>query len=482
MCLVAFVFVMITIIVIIIAQGKQVTEKGIVDTSIVRLHTTPSDVTAYINDKQVKLIENRIENIEPGEVRLQLNRDGYSTWEKILTLEAGMVKDIYAQLYPLELKFTQITKSDIDEIFFCEQADFIYYTILSTENPKEAGIWRLKLTRSLISFGEDSPSKLVEFDSKILSIIQGTNYSIRPSYDNNRFILDIPEQKLIYIYNANKVNEYVDLVKQIGFYPEKVSWYRNSDAVIVQNDKILFEYEISTDQKSLIYYSPDSHIVSTNNIQTAYVFKTKEKEFDKYVNKNITMLKLPDSFIIPETVNKLYSPNSQTEVLIIEGSTGLTYIDLDKNFVDNFADEGEILSVSSEANALVYKVKDKLFTYVLETNVGNKPYHAQITEVNIKINELENIYYSPTGIHLIALLKTQEGNRTLWLMDSDGQNPRILVSEKSISGNKSQITNNGATLYLLLEDNPSQTTQLDNSSQNQNSHIIKNIYKLSLQQ
>jgi len=139
-------FITATVVIIIIAQGGKVTPKGIEHTGIIKLHLKPSnDIKVYVDEKQVKVSNDRIENLTTGEYEIKIEKEGYSSWTKKINIEEGIVKDLFVTLFPKELKLEQITTTSIDNVFFSPDGSYLIYTVTKAES-QQNGIWKLKLT------------------------------------------------------------------------------------------------------------------------------------------------------------------------------------------------------------------------------------------------------------------------------------------------------------------------------------------------
>ncbi len=464
-------FAILLAIAIIIAQGKKVTPGGLVDTSIIRLNTIPEDVTAYIDGKKVNRIENRLEGIETGEVTLKLERNGYSSWEKTITLEPGVVKDVYAQLYPTDLQFEQITNTEVDKLFFPEDVGYLFYTVLNSEIDTENGMWKYKLTKNLLDFGTTSPSKITSFETELINKLRSGNYDISVSPDSNRFIVNLTDSKELLLFDANNDTPYIDLVVELGYYPQEFNWFKNSDSLVIKNNSVLFEYNIPSKESTLISYTPENDPVYGINTDIIYHLRPDSNEIHKYLNKVSVTLELPTKFIINEPVNQIITLRNDPDVLIVKDNSGLNYIDIDKDFFHNLSTNGEVVSVSNNGLSIMYNSGGSLYVFTLEETPSGKSYKTNTNIIELVQDDIATIYFSNNSTNIIALIVGEDDTRTLWLMDYDGQNPRKIVSEQTISGLSSQITNDGTSMYLLLED----------GNESENTKAKKNVYKLSLE-
>jgi hypothetical protein len=217
---------------------------------------------------------------------------------------------------------------------------------------------------------------------------------------------------------------------------------------------------------------PEASAIYANDNEIIYFYNPHLEQIETYSNNTSTALSLPVDYKLGEQIAAIYTTTeSQNKIVIIKDEKGLTYIDYEIDFVENFTQTGEILDITKDGNSIIYKDHGEVYAYVLEPTYNNESYNTETKKINVALENLQTIYFSPLGTNMIALI-TEKDTRTLWLMDYDGQNMRKLLTEKSISGTTSQITNNGSTLYLLLEDSPSVDAEIPST---------KNIYKVDLE-
>ena len=490
-------FAIFTIIIINIAQGKKVTPDGrIVDTAIIRLNTIPEEVTAYIDGVRVSQIENRIEGIEVGEITLRLEKDGHSSWEKTITLEAGKVKNVYAQLYPMDLNFEQITNTNVDKIFFSRNADNVFYTVVDSETDSQIGLWKYKITRNLLDFGSNEPERIATFDDELISFLKNSSYSIQIAGDSNYVLLLNQDNGISYIYNANRLNDLIKLNEKLGYLGDKYFWFKNSESLIIEKDNILFEYEVNSGRSNLIFFNPGQSPIFAVNGDTLYFYNQMEGIISEYVNRDIQSIRLPKDFSIPKTINKMYTLAEFPEILLIESSEGLFYLDFSKNYSVLIDSEAVVEKIANDGKSVLYKKNDEFITFNLEESFDAQVYRTQTTKLSVDNSMIESIYYSSNSTNLISLLVNDAGGIELWLMDSDGQNSIKLVNDETPIGLNSQITVNGTALYILLDDSStSEESPTENNQSNQDptdnnaiegnvtepETVNRNIYKLNLE-
>jgi hypothetical protein len=454
------------------AQGKRFNDEGeLVDTGTIRLYSTPDNVDAFINDVRFGISNNLIDGIEPGEVTLKLTKEGYSDWEKVLTIESNVVKDVYVQLFPMELNFIQLTNDNVDRIFFSKDPGFVFYTILESETPSNVGIWKLKLAKSTLDFTSTQPIQIVSFDQVVLDQLKNNDYSLKIANNNNSLILLSPKVNIAHIYETNRSTIPLDLAGVLGYYPDHVEWFQNSDSLVIQKDKLLFEYELSSTEMNLITYSDslDNPIYSLSS-DSVYFYDASDKMISQYKNRIVTSLKLSAFLSLPKKVTAIYSAYNTNDIIIIEGDGNLYFLNIDKLYYEQLDTNAKLVSFGDEGLKLTYLKEGTYYSCELEESLDRKSYAKQIKALNFSKENVQKFYYSSNNTNLIEFTKSSENTPELSISDFDGLNRRVIDTKNSIIGTTAQIALNGSEMYVLLEN--SSSTEIENST--------RNIYKIDL--
>lgn len=461
-------FVAVSIYVVILAQGKRIDDNGTIsNTSIIRINSIPSDVTVYLNDQVVPKVDNRVEWLQPGSVKLTLAKEGYKSWEKILSLDAGVVKDVYAQLFPDRINFDKLTTTNVDKMFFAENSDYVFYTVLKQDNPEENGIWKLKLSRNIFDFGVNQPTKIFTLPVNFLKELATKNYELKLSPDTNRILLLLPDESQAYALTLTS-NELIDLNSFFGFYPQNLEWFDNSTALIGKFANMIVQLDVNSGQMILISYSPDPIFTSNSDI----AFYLKDGSLFKYQNKTSTRVVLPVGYSLPANVTNLYVPKHNSQAVIVKTEDRLSYLDLEKQVVNALENINDVVTISPNGGVIVYTHNDVLYTLTLEESVDRKTLLQKSSLLDFTLAEAKHITFSPSNKTLVILEEDADSaKKIVWFMDADGGNKTQVIEDEFIQGYDLFISNSGVDLYLNLQDS--------SSSLDLTSHIT-NIYRFNL--
>lgn len=456
-------FLIASVVVLIISQGRTINEDGtFVQTGIIRINSIPTDnVKAYINDNEVSYSEFRITNITPGIVTLKLTKDGYTPWVKQVKVESGIVKDVYAQLYPNTIPFTKISTVNVNKTFYSSDGQFIYYVILNDSSLD--GIWRIKLTRNLLDFSNSQQiSQIVKFNTDQRNELKDSDYTIESSVDNNKFILHVGTN--YYIYNIADTSIRTNLNLTLGFNPENVKWFRDSQSLIfTQDNKYSFEYDLTVKQISLIDYSSDSlsnFAVSANN-----VYFLKNNKLMVYTNKSSLPYVFSDKIktLLPTKISSVYTSFENPNVLILDADGTLLYVDIQKDFIDVIDTNSTFYKALSNGRLINYFKDDELHSFYVEDNFADNLLDTSNFNLAIKRSAFTSLEFASTGRNLILF-----SNNKITLMDYDGLNVNTILTEFNFIENKLLFANNSTEMYALIQE------------KDEIGNTVNNIYKFEL--
>lgn len=249
--------IVLTSFVFLLLNGKTISPSGQIENrGIVRINSVPENVEVYINGERASLTGKIIQNIELGEVDIRLEKEGFESWEKKVVVESGFVKDVFAQLFPENLNLQQISSLNIDKITYSEDANYAYFTVINSEINDEIGLWGISFESRFLDFnGSTEPEKIATFSATQINNLKNNAYFLNLSQNRDRVVLDIPAAQSLTSYDTNNSDTFDDLVEIIGFYPEKYTWFDGSRSLLIEDNNILYELNLSSMEKKLVALS-----------------------------------------------------------------------------------------------------------------------------------------------------------------------------------------------------------------------------------
>lgn len=258
------------------ARGYRIDfkQKSLRPTGILAISSSPRAAKIYIND-ELKGVTNSNINLPPGKYVIRIKKEGYTSWNKTVSLKGELVFSIDALLFPLNPSLSPLTNLGIVKAVPLDQTERI---LLFSENGVE----------------EKDGIYLFEAGKKTLSIL--------PPLTNIIFKKNIPNYELIDFANSNVYfsPDYSQAI--VEFDLKSIEEYLEEDPQIVS-------YLLSLEEENL---NPLETSTSKEALIEAWE-KEREKDTHKLLEtfpKNITKI-ATDSFKIisfsPDETKFLYT-------------------------------------------------------------------------------------------------------------------------------------------------------------------------------
>lgn len=446
-------FVFAATLAITLAQGTTFDEDGaIIQTSIMQVNTIPGDVEVYLDGKKVTLQNRAIEWVQPGSRNLLLSKEGYMDWEKDVEVEGGIVEDVFAQLFPSNLEIESIVQNQVDRVYFSTFSDYVYYTVLNSNNQSDDGLWRLKLSRNFLDFGTNSPARISSM-TQIIQKLRTNEYDLLLSDDNDKVILSIPGLEEIYLIEVSGEAQVTDLKTILGYYPDQIYWFRDSNSIIVEKNNLLFEFELATQQKTIIDFVFDGKLNYFVNTDFVFFKSNQDNQIKLYSNKISTPFQFKTLNVsLPEEIGKIIGIRGNRDALILENNTGFIYINVEKRFIESITGSPKIIKVSNNGRVVLFQRDEELYSYVLENTPNNLSLNSEIYTLGVKSSENISISVTPNNRTLLYKnINPEDDTVILKVSDLDGQNSYQLLEDQVITPESNFVFNGDSTsMYISL--------------------------------
>lgn len=441
--LVISIFVGLTVLLVIIAQGGKVTPQGIEKTGIIRLNIEPDkDINVFVDGKKVDLKDKRIENLDEGDYEIVVSKEGYSSWTKTVFVEEGIVKDLYVNLFPEDLQLEQLTTTNIDKSFFSPDGNFVVY-IVKNGTTEENGVWKLKLAQNTISFISNRPEKIYGIDKQLETLLN-QDYQITISLNNSKFVLSTPDSQ--FIYGMDKGVTPIDLldIKNVGFLPDEYKWFEDGDSLILKKDNTIYEYEIVENVVKVVHQFEDNPIYAVNGRSLVFF---ANGEYYKYQNSQKELLNTAIKSKLPNA-DRLWLSSYEDNLMYIESESTLYFVDLERSIhkIGNY----ELLDLAAKGRgALLFDPAEKSISLFRNEFIPAKgQIDTNITLINKKFDSTTQSYkWSSDSTHVIF----SEANK-VYLTDLYGANTYQVLESKQLDNSNYQLVNEASEFVVLLSD------------------------------
>lgn len=473
-----------TFLAIIISQGGSVSDDGVFTNSgVLRVNVAPENATytLFVDDKQIDNLVNKGTNLEAGIHTIRIESPGMLNWEKKVNIRQGIVTDILAKLFPLNLKLEQITSSNISKAVFSPFGDYLYYIINDTEVSADIGIWRLPIGQTgLFFFNTPSvPIKFAEIDPEVSELLLDPGLILKPSPDHNRMLAISPLTQKIYLFNSLNGTEplkKIDLLFEIGFFPKNVDWLNDSISLLIDDDKALYELDLTNQRTTLIKYDPQQSIIYSHNQSHLIWFDRIKKSLNIYKNQLNTKLELGSIDLSKYNVLGIDLPKNSSRYITIKTDINYLLIDIEDTKLYSFdlpVANYSLLEISPDSTTFLFKDnQQQLHTIVAKENLGLDQMEIKNFDLKIILSESDKVHFGPTGSN-IFMFNNQD--RTIISFEQDGANFTTLIQNEFINPTF-DLDSQLRSLYILLQDGNNRIKDLESPLP-----LTTNLYRIGLE-
>lgn len=439
-------FIVASILVLVIAQGKTISDGGkLIESSIIRINSYPSNPVVTINGKPVTLSDSKTANVLPGRNVVKLSKPGYYDWEKEVVNYAGIIRELYVQMYPTDIAFEKTTVTPVDYTAFSTDNQFIYNVRKTTNNIQ---ISRLKIVRGIFEFNSTNNEEI------ILSIPRSQNLSndftieeFSTNQNNSYSLLKISIGDNQYYYLINFSSETIEFLDTLtGVSTTKAEFSNNSQSLIFIGNGITGEFNYLTGAKYLISSRPlESYYIRGGNL----LFTDNElvQAYSEGVSKPYTVFNsLMDTTISNDF--ELIDISSDGTIYIYKNNGNLVWFDTVNKYKTLLDSDLEIVKISADTKLLIFKKDNLHYTFSFEKNIiDSKSYNLSVSEIDLSAYEPEG-FQIINGDKNIAVFTT---TGKLLIMDYDGKNIRDILPDFSFEGSEILMVNN-TEMYALVRE------------------------------
>ena len=278
-----------TIITIKLAKGYRPNLKdgSLKPTGLLLANSIPQGAQVFINDKLSTATDDTL-NLSPGEYEIKISKEGYLSWEKKLKIEAELVTETNAHLFPAVTELKPLTFTGVSKPVISPQGSAIAFSIATSSAELKAGIWILDLATGPLSF-PPKPKQIAK-STKFLDF-SNSNYSFSP--DGSKLLVNfkiasflLETDRLNSQYNDIKTKvlgikdqwqEEKDLEKKAWLprFPEEISKLMDESAKIIA---------LSPDETKILYLAEKNIEIPQDLIPKVLASSTQPEERDLKAN------------------------------------------------------------------------------------------------------------------------------------------------------------------------------------------------------
>jgi len=287
------------------AQGYRPTRTGTIKgTGLLSANSYPTAGEVYINGKLTTATDNTL-NLDPGTYDIEIKKDGYHTWSKKLKIEAELVTETNAQLFPASPSLEPLTYTGATMPVPAPDGTKLSFTVASSSAVAKNGLYVQELTSSPIALNKTA--------RQIARTETGYDYTTSNytwSPNGSEILVSFKTGSHI-LLDATKFNDLATLKDVTVRLPQILSEW---ELELARQERVQllklpeFMASIATQSATNLYFSPDSK---------------------RLLYQSITNLDIPTGL-----VPTLPSSSTQTESRSLQAGSWYVYdLKEDKNFL-----------------------------------------------------------------------------------------------------------------------------------------------------
>jgi len=249
-------FIGILVLVIAYARGYRLdfNNKALSSTGIIAVSAYPKAAKVYLNDELKGVTDLNMPSLLPGNYKVEVKKDGYTTWRKNITLKGELVESLDVLLFPLNPSLTPLTNLGITHAIAIGQTDR-YLLFSQNDSVEKDGIYVFDPSKRAISFLP--PLKLIVLKSNLPAELDFREITVNFSPDFKEAIVDF-----------NATASYLLTLDDLNSQPLDVTNSKETLLLAWQKEKQqeiakIFETfpkeigKIATDSFQVVAFSPD---------------------------------------------------------------------------------------------------------------------------------------------------------------------------------------------------------------------------------
>ena len=434
-------------------QSQQVSPTGVLS-----IDTIPSRSDLFIEEKLYGKTP-KSTTLLGGDYDLKIEKDGYHTWQKTISIIEGKSTSIYPWLIATVIEKEDIFSSSktIDQDHLYQNDTSILFALYTDEgDTRSYELWKLSTNSSAWNF-TDNPRKILTFE---VAIDSESTSNLLPSPDSTIVLfsttIDSIEER--YLIDTSKLNDLNNLtpITLNGFSNYSISWNNSNESLILESDTDILSYDLATGIKYLITRKSPStlYTFTTDNTGLIYLIEgaleeelyhyslsqylpngTSQKEIipNIYFHKSDQYIKYyrdkPNEFSLPfknskestKTSGKIlsFSVHEDMNSMFIQSEYAGYWYDLDTSrFILVSPYSTKLISISPLSNQFVFQNTHEVGTLTFKVEEGDpSQYIGKRCIWDTNIEDISNLQWLSTGKNIIS-----EGNGKVYISDYDGSN------------------------------------------------------------
>ncbi len=469
------------VVALIYSQGNTITPTGLVGTGTIKINLSPrGDFMAYINgERKTVSSSDTIDNINEGEYLLRITQPEYSDWEQTVSVRAGLVSEVSVQLFPKELKFEQLSSTNINQVFFSPTKRFAYYTVTNSAIGSNQGIWRQTIVDSNIPLVSEAATKISNLTNSIKNAAENDKLTLLPSPDDNLLLVNNATANRFFLLETNRYNEPNTSTELKFDYPiASIDWL-NNNSLLVQTQNLLLDYNISRNTSTLIALESDASdtTVPYSKSASSVVFIKNGNLFQYFEGRSKEIVL--ENISLPANTSTVYASENNDTDFIIRADQTLYFLDSTNSLLTSLG-ELEVVSIAPSNRRIIARNpdSDELLSITVLVSLARNVIEVQKRPIDLTSLENSSIVWANNSNYIIFQHSTDEENSlpTLSGADAFGRNSIELIT---LSNEALEALNTSFSFAIPADNSGLIVTLPDNFVTSNTGSARNNLYRIA---
>lgn len=332
-------------------------------TGLFLANSIPRAAQVFINGKLVTATDDTL-NLPPSEYEIKITKEGYLPWQKKLKVEAELVTETNARLFPSVPELKPLTFTGVSKPVLSEDGGKIAFSIATPSAQLKAGIWMLDLATGPLSF-PPKPRQIAK-SSELLDFSK-SNYSFSP--DSAKLLAHLRNGS--FLLETDRLNaKIINIESQVlGIKEEwteedeliKTTWFarfpKEFNEIIKESTKII---ALSPDETKMLYLAEKNVTIPENLISKVPAANTQPEEreikanvlyvYDRREDKNFKIHEAIDKIAWhPDSRHLVFTQDKKVKIIEYDGQNeAVVYAgDFEENFVAIWPDGSRLVILAN---------------------------------------------------------------------------------------------------------------------------------------
>ena len=379
----------ISILIILWAQGYRLNFSNytVSQTGILRVNTTPSSASLYLNGKYLGVSPLVIKSLLPKTYNLKVSLNNYITWDSLVSVHSQNITNVDAFLLPNIIKQNVFKTIGTIESVQMGQNNYLF-VVTKINNVFKLYYYNLNsLSSGVTSLTEHylfNLSSKIGFANLPIKIYNNSNFTyIVVEYNGQYYLYNVVNNTISLLTNSFNFNGQISLMKWLG-----------NNHLVISNNNVLTILDLSTDQMFLINFNSTYHSVfSISNGTLIYSIYNSVLNISKIFSVGSDGSSKTYLFSVKGNVVNILTSNTANGYITLSTKHHNYIYSFNTNSIKSFDNGFSLVKFSPDGKYILAVNGLNLIAYYINNNSN--------IILSTKFNDLYDVMWYPLGGYIV---------------------------------------------------------------------------------